>query len=68
METSESKAAFKLQIAEKAMREAADALRAVDSDEARLHAAEMTGASNVARRWELELRQIHAARTAAQEG
>lgn len=68
METNESRAAFRLQIAEKAMREAADALRDVGSDEAKLHAAEMIGASKMARRWELALRKLHAARTAAQEG
>lgn len=61
METNESKATFKLQIAEKAMREAASALRDVGSDQARVHAAEMIGASKVARRWELELRNLHAA-------
>jgi len=60
METNESRAAFRLQIAEKAMREAASALRRVGTDEARLHAAELIGATKMTRRWELDLRTLHA--------
>ena len=54
-DTNESKAARKLQIAECAMRDAADALEAVGSDEAILHAREMRDAVKVLQRWGMEL-------------
>ena len=58
--SAESKAAIKLQIAEAALRDAANALYDVGSYEAKLHAAEMLGAVKMARRWELALRRMHA--------
>jgi len=61
VDTNESKAALKLQIAETAMRNAAAALDAVGSEEAILHAKEMRWSVNRVRTWELELRKMHAA-------
>ena len=58
MDTNESRAALKLQIAEAAMRDAAAELDAVGSKEAILHAKELRGAAKIARTWELDLRKI----------
>ena len=61
METNESKAACLLIRVESAMRDAADALDAVGSDEAILHAKEMRDAAKVIQRLEIELWRIHEA-------
>ncbi len=53
--SAESKAAHKLQIAEAAMRDAAEAVDAVGSDEAILHAREMRDSAKVLQRWRMEL-------------
>jgi hypothetical protein len=58
--TTELDAAEKLMAAEKSMLEAASALDELGSISASLHAKEMRGAVKVARKWELELRRIHA--------
>ena len=52
--SAESKAVLKLQIAEYAMRDAADAVDAVGSDEAILHAREMRDSAKVLQRWGME--------------
>lgn len=51
-------AARKLLAAERAMRDAAQAMLDIDLDEATRHAKELLGAAKMVRRWELELRRI----------
>ena len=58
--TTELDVAEKLRAAERSMLEAASALDELGSISASLHAKEMRGAVKVARKWELELRRIHA--------
>ena len=53
-------AARKLHAAERAMREAAQAMLDLDLDEATQHAKELLGAAKMVRRWELALRRIAA--------
>ena len=53
-------AARKLSAAESAMLDAMEALNAVGSAEAVLHATELMGAYKIMRRWELALRRIAA--------
>ena len=57
-------AARKLHAAERAMRDAAQAMLAIDLDEATQHAKELLGAAKMARRWELALRRIAAEKLA----
>jgi hypothetical protein len=56
----ENVAAIRLQIAQTALESAACSLLDVGSDEAKLHAREAVGAVKMLRKWELELRRIHA--------
>ena len=51
-------AARKLLAAERAMRDAAQALIDIGLDEAAMHAKELLGATKMVRRWELALRRI----------
>lgn len=58
-QTLENIAAIHLALAEAAMLRAAEALCAVGSDEANLHAKELRGAMKMVRNWELKLRKLH---------
>jgi len=60
-DTNESKAVLKLQIAEYAMRDAAEALEAVGSEEAMLHAAELRWSAHRVRTWHIEMQLMREA-------